>query len=189
MRHVVLLAVAACVVVGCSSGDPDSLEGLSDNERAELPVLEHGGVRELIARHEGKVVVLAGWPARMEGYVAFYDGLGALAKPDAEGGPAVVAMNLDGASAVRGDVLPLLRKVKPAFPNCVFNGDQMMLSAVVDPEWGGAVPAIWIYDTKGKLEASFYGEGALDKAKARLEGMATKGGRGKKRRRRPPGEM
>ncbi|MFC1806327.1 hypothetical protein ACFL09_05035 [Planctomycetota bacterium] len=156
--------------------------------------------KALIAEHEGRIVVLGGWSATMADHVAFYEGLGALAELEAEpkpgarpkakdrpkARPAVIAMNLDGAVAVKDKVLPLIRKVEPAFANCVFNGEQMMLTAVVDPEWAGIVPAVWIYDRKGALRASFYGAGALDKAKAKLEQMLTRRGRGK--RRRPEGE-
>ena len=178
-----LLAVVAAVAVGCSSGDPESLERLSEDERAALPVLDHEGVRELVAQHKGKVVVLAGWSAAKEGYEALYEGLAPLAKPGADTGPVVIAMNLDGAVAVRAKVLPLLRKVRPAFANCVFDGDQMMLSAVVDRDWAGLVPALWIYNPEGEVAASFYGGDALAKAKAKLAGLA----RRQRRRRRAVG--
>ena len=74
--------------------------------------------------------------------------------------------------AVRDKVLPLIREVQPAFANCVFDGDQMMLTAVVDPEWAGLLPAVWLYDGEGKVAASFYGANALDRARAKLAEMA-----------------
>jgi len=172
MRARTLGLAIACVVVGCSSGDPESLGNLSDAERGELPVLDHQGVKEQIAQHQGRIVVLAGWSANQEGHEAFYKGLGGLVTGDAEAGPVVIAMNLDGAVAVRGKVLPLIRAVQPAFANCVFDGDQMMLTAAVDPDWAGLLPAVWLYDGKGKVAASFYGTDALDRARAKLAEMA-----------------
>ncbi len=166
------LAIACVVLAGCSSGDPESLDNLSDAERGELPVLDHQGVKEQIAQHKGRIVALAAWSANREGHEAFYKGLGGLAAGDAEAGPVVIAMNLDGAVAVRDKVLPLIREVQPAFANCVFDGDQMMLTAVVDPEWAGLLPAVWLYDGEGKVAASFYGANALDRARAKLAEMA-----------------
>lgn len=160
--------VLACVVAGCSCGEPEALDSLSQEERETLAVLDHEGLAKLLAEHQGQPVVLAGWSANVERYAGFYRGLADLAKPGPEQGPAVIAMNLDGAAAVREKVLPLVREAGGRVANCVFDGEQMMLTAVVDSEWAGAVPALWVYDAKGQLEASFYGEGALAKAAAHL---------------------
>ena len=171
MRKRVLAVLAGCVLLGCSSGDPDALEGLTAAERAELPVLDHEGLRELLARHAGKAVVLAGWTARRGEPAELYRGLAALAKPDVERGPVVIAMNLDGTRAIRDEVLPLIRDVPSAIENCVFEGDQMSLLAVVDPEWGGLLPAVWIYDAQGTLKHSLYGEDLLARAGAAVAAM------------------
>jgi hypothetical protein len=172
MRRGVLLMVAAGVVAGCSCGEPESLEDLTAAERADLAVVDYKGARELLAKHKGKVLVLTGWMVGRGDFAALYDGLAGLAKPDAETGPVVVAMNFDGVAMARAKVLPLIRKTKPPFESCVFEGEQMMLLKLVDQRWGGALPALWVYDAEGELQASFYGEKAVEQARPKVEELA-----------------
>ena len=171
MRRHLAVALAAIVLLGCSSEDPDALERLTDSERAALPVVDHAGLKALLARHQGKAVALAGWSVHRGDFEELYESLGALAKPDATRGPVVVAMNMDGTQAIRNDVLPLIRKSQLGIENCVFEGDQMDLLAVVDPEWGGLLPALWIYDATGTLKHSLYGDDLAGQAQALLDAL------------------
>ena len=174
MRRHLAVALAASVLLGCSSEDPDALERLTDSERAALPVVDHTGLKALLATHQGKVVVLAGWSVHHGDFGTLYESLIPLAKPDAKLGPVVVAMNLDGTQAIRNEVLPLIRKSKAGIENCVFEGDQMDLLAVVDPEWGGLLPALWVYDATGTLKHCLYGDGLAGQAQALLDALTVK---------------
>jgi len=173
MRRHLAPALTAMVLLGCSSGDPDSLDGLTEAERTALPVVDHAGVKALLAKHQGKVVVLAGWSVRRGEFATLYKTLGELVKPEAKLGPAVIAMNMDGTRAIRDEVLPLVRKSTPGLENCVFEGDQMDLLAVVDAEWGGLLPAVWVYDAKGTLKHSFYGDALAAQAGVAVEAMTS----------------
>jgi len=164
-----LLGVVAGLAAGCSCEEAETLGSLSEAERGALQVVDAAALKALLASHQGKIVVLAAWSVRQEGGVALHAALASLAERSGEDGLAVVALNLDTLADVRRKVLPVLRKQRPAFTSCVLDGEQMMILGLTDPDWGGLLPAVWLFDTKGKLAASFYGAEALGKATAGLE--------------------
>ena len=131
MRHALWIAVVVGAMAGCGSDEPKTLASLSDARRAELSIVDHAGLKARLAELEGKMVVLAARAVRQEGGIELHSKLASLSeRPVGEkAGPAVVALNLDTVDDVRDEVLPMLRKERPAFSRCVFDGDQMMLLA------------------------------------------------------------
>jgi len=155
-----LLAAVLMLAAGCGSDEPATFDALND---AAIRVVDYPALKALVAQQKGRRVVLGGWTMGRGGE-AFYRGLASLAAGDKA--PAVIALSFDGPAAVQKTVLPLIREHGQALINAAFHDDQMMLLGLVDPDWTGQLPALWLFDAEGKRTASFYGDEALAKAKA-----------------------
>jgi hypothetical protein len=174
MRRLMALAAlaAAGLVVGCSSGEPETAKPLSGTEQAVLPVADAAALRALVAEQKGKVVVLAAWSVRQEGCVELYGELGSLCAAKSHRGPVVIAVNLDGPDDVREQVLTLVREKGAGMENRHFEGSPMDMTTVVQSSWGGQLPAVWVvYERRGTQADLFSGKGALEKAKAKLRSL------------------
>ena len=173
MRIALLLALSLALGLGgCGCSDEAGPEPLSGKELEQIPALTPMQLQELLAAHKGKVVVLAVWSVRREASVAMYPKLNELLQGDE---PVVIAVNIDRVTDVRDKVLPILRKEQPKFLNRVLSVGPEALASFIDAnKWAGQLPALALYDRAGQKAAAFYGDGALDKARAKLPSLLKK---------------
>ena len=172
MRQALLVGLAAVVAAGCSSGDAPELDPLSKREQSALPAVDAAGLKTLLDGHKGKLVVLAVWSAGTKECEGLFAGLAKLA--GSAPGTVVVTLNIDRVDDVRDKVLPVVEEQGGQCENRVFGGDPMDVEPLLSPDWGWRVPALAVYDRKGKKAGEFYGRGALGQAEAALRKLLKK---------------
>ena len=168
MRRRACVAVALLALLGCS-GEPPTIEPLSDEELRELPSIDLDGLKKLVADAKGRPVLTAFWTSDGKDSKAVYSQLNALCKAKGDVAPLVIAVNIDRPDDVRKTTLPFVREQKPRFANHSFKGDAMMLTQWLGTDWSGWLPAICIHDTQGSVAGKFFGGDAVRQAQAQLK--------------------
>ena len=170
MRMAMRWVVAAGVLLGgCSCSDKRaSVAPLSEQERATLPTVSPEQLQSLLDAEKGKVIVLVVWSVRRPACTAMFPKLGGLAAQ----GATIVAINIDRVDDVRKKVLPLLDQHRPTFTNRVLAAGPEALAPFVGTDWSGQVPALVVRDRAGQRVATYYGEGALEKAAKQVRVLA-----------------
>ena len=168
MRRTACVAVTLLALLGCS-GEPPTIEPLSDKDLQEVPPIDFDGLKKLVADSKGRPVVVAFWSSGGKDSKAVYSELNTLCQGKEGRAPVVVAVNIDRPDDVRKTTLPFVREQKPKFANHSFKGDAMMLTQWLGTDWSGWLPAICIHDAQGRMAGKFFGSNALRQAQAQLK--------------------
>ncbi len=69
-----------------------------------------------------------------------------------------IAVSLDDLADIKTAVPKFLREMRATMPAYLLNaGDPDLAVRAVDPEWHGALPATFLYDSKGKIAYKHFG--------------------------------
>lgn len=128
----------------------------------EVKVLDHQGIQQLIASHQGKVVVMDCWSTSCEPCVKEFPNLVALHKKYGPDKVACISLSFDYEGlGKREDVLPTVReflaKQGAAFDNVLCRDDSESLYKKMNL---ASVPAVYVYKPDGELAKRFDNENA-----------------------------
>jgi thiol-disulfide isomerase/thioredoxin len=142
-------AAASVAAAGDKSGDTG---------KAGFQVIDVPGLKELMRRARGRVVLLHFWaswcyPCLQE--LPLVDKFAHDMKPR---GLELLSISLDDPARMGPRVAALLRKSAPHLTaNIVQFADADELIGAIDPTWPGAIPALFAYDHRGQAHGSLIG--------------------------------
>jgi thiol-disulfide isomerase/thioredoxin len=176
MRRLLPFIIAGCAIVSGfavsahSSQKQTQKKALSAKPQS-IRLVDLEGVKKLIARDKQTKPLLvnfwATWcdPCRDE----FPD----LVKVDQDyrrQGLEFIAISLDDADDIKTAVPEFLRQVKATMPIYLLNvRDPEPVILAVDKDWGGALPATFLYDAQGKVVFKHYGRVNTPELRAAIE--------------------
>ena len=81
-----------------------------------------------------------------------------------------VGISIDYPDEVKSKIIPFLKSNKVNFTNYVngFSGDEELINAL-DKKWNGALPATFIFDTRGNKHASLQGKKTYEEFKTEID--------------------
>jgi thiol-disulfide isomerase/thioredoxin len=127
----------------------------------KLTPVDEAGYKKLIAAHKGRVVLIDFWATWCKPCRAEMPELVKLEQKLRAQGFDLVTISADepdkeaaALKVLKGDGVPGPAYWKKAADDDKFND-------AIDPKWGGALPAVFIYDRTGKKVRSFIGETAV----------------------------
>jgi thiol-disulfide isomerase/thioredoxin len=134
---------------------------LSSGRTAPHPVhnVDAAGIKELLAQHEGKVILLNFWATWCPPCLVEFPDIVALEKAYRDRGLVVISVSADPPERVEDDLVPFLQKEQPGFPVYVRKReDPEKLIRAIDPHWTGKIPATFFYDHKGEPSVKRYSQ-------------------------------
>jgi cytochrome c biogenesis protein CcmG, thiol:disulfide interchange protein DsbE len=136
-----------------------------------LVPLDVSSYRSVIKAQRGRVVLVDFWATWCEPCRAELPGLAAMARKLHSRGLVLVTVSADEPEQEH-DARELLEKIGVPPPVYIKRAasDENFINAI-DRQWSGALPAIFLYDRRGKLQRSFIGESpaaAIEAAAERL---------------------
>ena len=136
---------------------------------AELKPVDEAGYARLLAASKGNVVLVNFWatycvPCRKE-----MPQLVALEARLRARGLRFVTISADEPEqkSAAGMFLDKIKVPAPAYIRTAKDDDKF--SALIDPKWDGALPALFLYDRQGRKVHSFFGEANLNLVSAAIE--------------------
>ena len=136
-----------------------------------LPTVDEAGFQKLVASHRGKVVVYDFWATWCEPCRAELPQLVKLEAKLRSRGFVLVTVSADEPEQA-AEAAKLLKKT--GFTGAAYRkqaqNDERFIDAI-DRQWGGAIPALFLYDRNGRKVRSFIGEtdmGAFEAAVSKL---------------------
>jgi len=170
-----LAVVLVGTLVGCNTSEPALARAPAagaatdpDKEAITLEILDYQGIRRLIDRHRGKVVVVDAWSTSCPPCRRNFHHLVDLHRDHGRGDVACVSLSFDyegvGTPLEQKDrVLGFLRGQQARFDNILSSeaSDQLYKKLRL-----ASVPAVFVYDRAGKLRKRFDNEAARSKAEA-----------------------
>jgi len=147
--------------------------------RDPLPSIDREGYAALVGSRDGRVLVVNMWATWCEPCREEFPDLVRLHRELSPRGLDLVAVSLDTASAVPGEVVPFLEAQGARFPVYVKKpgGDDEFINAI-DTSWSGALPATFIYDGKGRLIRGIHGRTTFAQVEAIVAPLLRKAGEG-----------
>ena len=123
-------------------------------------LLDINGLHTLIQERHGKALLLNVWATWCQPCVEEFPDIVQLAQEDTT--LQIVGISVDYPDEIQSKVMPFLTKMKVPFQVYVAKSDkQEDFITVIDPDWNGAVPATYLYDSKGRKRSSWIGERSL----------------------------
>ncbi|MGH9774771.1 MAG: TlpA family protein disulfide reductase [Candidatus Acidiferrales bacterium] len=124
---------------------------------AALPVIDLSGYKKLLAKYQGKPLVVNFWATWCEPCRAEYPMLVELQHQYAPKGLAVLGVSFDQ-DADRNVARHFLIRYHPAFPNYrEKSGDEDAFVRGVSPVWTGTIPSTIFYAPDGRISEQFIG--------------------------------
>jgi thiol-disulfide isomerase/thioredoxin len=125
----------------------------------KIELIDETGFKNLIQNRDDKILVVNVWatwciPCREE-----FPALVKIANKYQNENVEVVGISADYPDEIESKVQPFLESQKAGFKNYVknFEDDDAFINSV-NPEWGGALPATFVYDIDGNLQESHFGQ-------------------------------
>lgn len=149
----VLVAVLSC---SRTANPPEPLPP------AEIVNLNEEGWREVRARQQGRVLLVNFWATWCEPCREEFPALVRLHNTYRERGLSLVAISMDEPESV-ADIAKFLKSEGAQFGS--YRHDFRDFGAFVDtvnPQWGGGIPASFLFDRRGKLVASWQGANSYE---------------------------
>lgn len=162
-----LLAAATLLSVACGRSQPkEAAPAASVAPSDTVPVVGQEEVAAAVAAARGSVVVLNFWATWCGPCVEEMPEFAKLADEYGSKGLKFIAVSFDDVDTLESAVKPFVQKHAYPFQFAIkeqTNGDafEAFVNAV-DPEWGGGVPATFVYDREGTLRHSFYEQQSYD---------------------------
>lgn len=154
-------AVALLIAFGCGKGveKPKSVETPTASN-AEIRVVGVDSVRQTLLDHRGDVVILNFWATWCGPCIEEMPHLAQIVQKHGSKGVKVIAVSVDDLDTLDSSVKPFV--ADHAYPFTFLIKEETRAGAyetfvnAVNPEWGGGVPATFIYDRRGEQRIAFY---------------------------------
>lgn len=130
-----------CLVSGLLSGGA---------QRPALPKITDQGIKSLIEKNKGKVLVLNFWATWCSPCIEEFPALVKIHNTYKSKGLEVIGVSLNDLSDMK-DVLTFLREQNPAFPLYLAGTVDDSFYRSIDKRWSSEMPLTMIYDKNGKL--------------------------------------
>jgi len=156
-----LWAVVLLTAFGCGRGaeTPKTVEAPTA-PREEIRIVGVEGLRQTLNAHRGEVVILNFWATWCAPCVEEMPHLAKLVEKYGSQGVRVLAVSVDELDTLESAVQPFVEKHNYPFTFLIkeeTRGDayEAFVNAI-NPEWGGGVPATFLYDRNGEQRTAFY---------------------------------
>lgn len=125
-------------------------------------------LQKVIKERKGKILVLNVWATWCVPCKEEMPALNKLAEKNKD--IEVVGLSIDYDDEIETKIKPFLKKQPVAFRVLVNTekSDEKLIN-FLSPDWGGAIPATFIYDSKGKLQAVLEGKKSYEEFEAELK--------------------
>lgn len=157
------------LVCGCTGRDAGETTTESGNMK-RVDLIDETGFKDLVANRDGKILLVNVWatwcvPCREE-----FPDLVKIADQYHSQNVEVIGISADFPDEIESKIEPFLKSQNAGFKNYVknFEDDEAFINSV-NPEWSGALPATFVYDTDGVLRESHFGENDLDGFRQMIE--------------------
>ncbi|MCK9410338.1 MAG: TlpA disulfide reductase family protein [Bacteriovoracaceae bacterium] len=140
-----------------------------------VQTINQKGLDSLIAQRNGTILLLNVWATWCIPCKEEFPDLVKLSKEFGGSKVAFAAISVDFPDEIDSKVTPFVKKMKTPFP--VFVADFPSQDAFInsfDKEWGGAVPATFIYDKNGVQQKYLLGKQRYDQLKKAIEDVTGK---------------
>ncbi len=151
-----LAVLILCVACSPSASPPEP------SSPAGIANLDEAGWARLLEQHRGRVLLVNYWATWCEPCREEFPALVRLDLTYRPRGLSVVGISMDEPESVRA-IEQFLKSQGAQFP--CFRHDFHDFAAQansVNPQWGGGIPATFLYDRKGKLVQSWEGEASFE---------------------------
>ena len=144
----------------------------ADAGKAGFQVVDVEGLKSLLRRQRGRVVLLHFWASWCYPCLQELPLIDKFAHDLRPRGLELLSISLDDPARMGPRVAALLRKTAPHLtPNIVQFGDADELIGAVDPRWAGAIPALFAYDHRGQLRGNLLGTTSRAELDALVAGL------------------
>jgi thiol-disulfide isomerase/thioredoxin len=168
--QLVLLAAVLCILLSSVSVFAQRQKGRATKSVPAVVAVDAAGLQALLKRNDAKPLLVNYWatwcdPCRDE----FPD----LVKIDADYRPKgldFIAVTLDDLADIKTGVPKFLREMHAQMPVYLLNlADPEPAINMVDPKWGGALPATFLYNAKGEVVYKSLGRIKIDELRAAID--------------------
>jgi thiol-disulfide isomerase/thioredoxin len=168
--ELVLLAAAVCILLSSVSVFAQKRKSRTPKPLPAVVAVDAAGLQALLKRDNAKPLLVNYWatwcdPCRDE----FPD----LVKIDADyrsKGLDFIAVTLDDLADIKTAVPKFLRQMHAQMPTYLLNlSDPEPAIQMVDPKWGGALPATFLYNAKGEVVYKSLGRIKVEELRAAIE--------------------
>jgi thiol-disulfide isomerase/thioredoxin len=144
----------------------------ADRGKADFQVVDVDGLKGLLRRQRGRVVLLHIWASWCYPCLQELPLIDKFAREVRLRGVELLSISLDDPARMGPRVAALLRKSAPHLtPNIVQFGDADQLIGAIDPGWAGAIPALFAYDHRGQLRGNLIGSTSRSELDALVAGL------------------
>jgi thiol-disulfide isomerase/thioredoxin len=168
--ELVLLVAVLCILLSSVSVFAQRRKGRATKSVPAVVAVDAAGLQALLKRNDAKPLLVNYWatwcdPCRDE----FPD----LVKIDADYRPKgldFIAITLDDLADIKTGVPKFLREMHAQMPVYLLDlADPEPAINMVDPKWGGALPATFLYNAKGEVVYKSLGRIKIDELRAAIE--------------------
>lgn len=168
--ELVLLAAALAILLSSVSAFGQKRKGRTTKPAPAVIAVDAAGLQALLKRDDARPLLVNYWatwcdPCRDE----FPD----LVKLDAHYRPKgldFIAITLDDLADIKTGVPRFLREMHAQMPVYLLNlSDPEPAINMVDPKWGGALPATFLYNAKGEVVYKSLGRIKIDELRAAID--------------------
>lgn len=180
MRIFLILLLPLFFLVRCQSGPGENTKNKTSETGTaavpdsgyytSVPLLDADALSDLIEANAGRVLVINVWATWCLPCKEEFPDLVQLASEYPESQVRVIGISVDYPDEVASKIRPFLRMQGVNFTNYVQNFKrQEDLINLLNPDWQGAVPATFIYDTDGVRKGFLLGKRTLEEFKSAIE--------------------
>jgi thiol-disulfide isomerase/thioredoxin len=166
---IILFLLSSCTSRNQDGNQKKEITNTSIRQTLPHPVglIDQKGLNEIIKERNGKTLLLNIWATWCQPCVEEFPDLIKLAQTDTL--VEVVGISVDYPDEINTRVVPFLEKQNVPFKIYVAKFErQEDFIAAIDSTWSGAIPATYMYDTRGKQQFSHIGTGTYELFEKRL---------------------
>lgn len=158
-----LIVFILLVLVSCnkSQSDPIQKTGLHLIPATGKEIISH------IKNTNANVVLVNAWATWCQPCVEEFPDIMALHKKYKDQGLKIIFISADFENQT-DNVLAFLKEQGVDFPTYLKSGKDMAFINTIDPNWSGALPATWIFDSSGKKRHYWEGKASHKTIEAKL---------------------